>query len=738
MNINSLSEKQIQSFQQSDARINIFEGPVRAGKSFIALLRWLEFCRTGPPGPLVICGRTDKTIKRNIINPLIDLVGEAVRYSSGKGEVYMFDRVMYVIGANDDRAEAKIRGSEFAGALIDELTMLPENFVKMLLSRLSIPKASLFASTNPDSPFHWVKTDFIDREKELNCKVFSFSIYDNPSLGNEYIEELKKEYQGLWHKRYIEGKWVMAEGAVYDFFDEKDNCIPMPTSEAVYYIVGVDYGTTNPCVFTLIGYNPSSYPNMWLEKEYYYDSKKTQRQKSDYEYAKDLIEFIDGYNVEAIYIDPSAASFKQELRRNDVKYIRDAKNEVVPGIRFHGQQLTNGTLKICSNCVNTIREYTNYVWDSKASERGEDKPIKKNDHCFAAGSMVLTDKGSIAIETISVGDKVMTGNGFNTVLQTFKNKAKVNKYQILGQEITCTPSHRFLTDSGWKEISNLLHSDMLFTFLGEYPWLKSSNLKESNTDVIPNLKTLATEITSGLIRLTSSEDIAISTEIFGSHTMEKYHKNVIFITKTEIPLTIALAISNASQLINICPTMELVFQKIAEEREKSTWTRSDTSQKNGIHLKKAGSGIGSTPQELLQILRSKSMYVKNAEGVTKLRKRSPVDFVRLSVSLHGGETLVLIMNLENAFFAKTNTQLTNMKKQKPALDLVVQSKGGLTDVHNLHVEENNEYFVENILVHNCMDALRYGIFSHFSDKSGTKMTEEDAEKLERSFAWKRN
>jgi PBSX family phage terminase large subunit len=380
MSITSLSNKQIDSFQQSDARINIFEGPVRAGKSFIGLLRWIDFCRTGPKGPLVTCGRTDKTIKRNIITPLQELVGDAVKYSIGKGEVQMFDRIMYVIGANDDRAEAKIRGSEFAGALIDELTLLPENFCKMLLSRLSIPKAKLFASTNPDSPFHWVKTDLIDRQEELNCKVFSFDIDDNPALGEEYKNELKREYQGLWYKRYIEGLWVMAEGAVYDFFDEEHHVIDYPKSQAQSYIVGVDYGTTNPCVFVLIGYDPSSYPNMWLEKEYYYDSKKTMRQKSDYEYAKDLIDFLDGIHVDAIYIDPSAASFKQELRRNGVQNIRDAVNDVVPGIRYQGQLLTNGTYKICSNCTETIKEYTNYVWDGKASARGEDRPVKQHDH----------------------------------------------------------------------------------------------------------------------------------------------------------------------------------------------------------------------------------------------------------------------------------------------------------------------------------------------------------------------
>lgn len=389
MFIEQLSQTQLDSYQNSDARINIFEGAVRAGKSFICMLRWLEFCRSGPPGPLLICGRTDKTIKRNIILPLQELVGNALNYSIGKGEVTLYNRLMYVVGANDERAEGKIRGSEFAGALIDEATLIPEGFFKMLLSRLSVEGAQLFASTNPDSPYHWLKTDYIDRVDELNLKVFSFNIRDNPSLSETFIEQISREYEGLWYKRYIIGEWVLADGAVYDFFNEDYHVIQIPQSVADYYIVGVDYGTTNPCVFTLIGYNPGGYPNMWLEKEFYYDSKKELRQKSDYEYVKDLQEFITGYNVKRIYIDPSAASLRQELRRNGVSNVADAVNDVLPGIRFTGQLLTNGTYKICANCTETLKEFSNYLWDSKASERGEDKPIKKNDHSMDAQRYAL-------------------------------------------------------------------------------------------------------------------------------------------------------------------------------------------------------------------------------------------------------------------------------------------------------------------------------------------------------------
>lgn len=377
----ALSPKQIESFQQSNSRINIFEGPVRAGKSFIALLRWLEFCRNGPDGPLIICGRTDKTIKRNIINPLQDLVGSAVRYSIGKGEVQLYNRLMYVVGANDERAAAKIQGSEFAGALIDELSLMPESFFKMLLSRLSLKGAKLFGSTNPDSPYCWLKKDFIDRKHEIDCAVFSFSLDDNPSLDDEYKTQLKREYRGLWYKRYIEGLWVQAEGAVYDFFNEEQHVISYPPGPATQYFVGIDYGTQNPCVFLLFGYNAGLYPNIWCEKEYYHDARAKMRQKSDYEYVQDLITFLNGIQPDGIYIDPSASSLKVEMRRQGIRNVRDAVNDVLPGIRFQGQLLSNGTYKICKTCIETIKEYSSYVWDEKACNSGNEQPVKKFDHC---------------------------------------------------------------------------------------------------------------------------------------------------------------------------------------------------------------------------------------------------------------------------------------------------------------------------------------------------------------------
>jgi len=380
-----LSPKQQLTLTDSDARLNIWEGAVRSGKSYVSLVRWLKFVQTAPPGKLVMVGHTQDTIELNIVDPILDLIGADARHYTGKRELKLWKRTIKLVGASDQRAERKIQGPTFSGAYVDEITLIPEGFWAMLLSRLSKTGAYLFGTTNPDTPFHWLKRTVLDRKDELNktsnhIKHWKFNLEDNPSLSEEYKNNLKAEYQGLWYRRYINGEWCLAEGAIYDFFDEELHCINFNTNLANYYIVGVDYGTSNPTAFTMIGYNPTTYPNMWVEKEYYYDSLKHFRQKTDLEYADDLKKFTKDHIIKDIYVDPSAESFKVECRRSGIRNIVDAKNDVIDGIRFVSGLITHGTLKIVKACKNLRREFQSYSWDSKCRELGVDKPLKRNDH----------------------------------------------------------------------------------------------------------------------------------------------------------------------------------------------------------------------------------------------------------------------------------------------------------------------------------------------------------------------
>jgi PBSX family phage terminase large subunit len=375
------SEKQLSAYNDSTARLNIFTGAVRSGKSFVALLRFIKYIRDGDiKGDLLIVGKSMQTIKRNIISPLQDLVGNKCRYKIGLGEIQLFGRRIHVVSGNDERSEGKLRGSEFAGALVDEATILPESFFQMMLSRLSIEGAQCFVTTNPDNPNHWLKKNFIDRSDEIGCKVFSFQLQDNPSLSESYKQALRQEFTGLWYKRFVEGLWVSGEGSVFSFFDPDVHVIDYPISQANKYFIGCDYGISNPTSYILVGYNSSASPSMWVEKEYCFDSRKQMYQKSDYELVEDYKQFIEGLYIDKIFVDPSASSLKQEFRRQGVYNVYDANNDVLDGIQTLSQVIMNGTLKICSNCEVLIKEISGYTWDPRASINGIDKPIKRGDH----------------------------------------------------------------------------------------------------------------------------------------------------------------------------------------------------------------------------------------------------------------------------------------------------------------------------------------------------------------------
>jgi PBSX family phage terminase large subunit len=399
------SPKQIDSIKRSTAKINIWEGSVRSGKTYISLYRFLdEIMHNDSRGQYVMLAKTYDTFQRNILQVLRDIIGDDVKYYYGKRELNIWGKNISVIGCDDETCERKIRGLTAAGAYVDEATIIPESMWRMLISRCAMGGARIFATTNPDSPYHWLKRDYLTDNPDVVS--FQFRLEDNPFLEKKDADYLRRQYKGLWHQRFIQGLWVQADGAIYDFFDSALHVIDLPpTPNPDYYIMGVDYGTTNACCFTLIGISPNKYPNMWIEEEYYWDSKVKQKQKTDSEYAEDLSKMINRKNIRAIYIDPSAASFKLELQKQGVTNLYDAKNEVLDGIRMVASYMDNGALKICKCCKNLIDEIQGYVWDSKAAKTGKEKPLKQSDHaCDALRYAIYTHFYQKALSTTSAAD----------------------------------------------------------------------------------------------------------------------------------------------------------------------------------------------------------------------------------------------------------------------------------------------------------------------------------------------
>lgn len=397
-----------ESVADATARLNIWHGPVRSSKTIHSLMAWAAFTQVAPQhGLLMMIGRTEEVLERNVLLPLSAMLGNQFWYSRGQHRARIGKRVIHLLGEADARAEEKVRGGTWSGFYRDEMSLGSPEFHRQCMARMSVEGARGFGTTNPDSPHHWLKREWIDRATELGIRVFHWPIEVNTYLPKSYIESLKAEYQAgsLWYKRFIEGLWVVAEGAVYDFWDEAKYTRPMEFDQFHELWVSADYGTGNPTVFGLFGVRRDLIaPRAGLLAEFYHSGRE-QGSKTDWEYAEALIDFLlqQGLNLgyvgknpkgarvlrpnphlgpiplRGVILDPSAASFKAELKQRGV-VVRDADNSVLDGIRTQARLLKTGEYAIDPGCKQTIRDYGAYLWDARAQAQGEDKPLKENDH----------------------------------------------------------------------------------------------------------------------------------------------------------------------------------------------------------------------------------------------------------------------------------------------------------------------------------------------------------------------
>ena len=362
--------------QKKLCRINLLEGSVSSGKTWVSLVLWGFWVATMPADKLyLMCGKSLTTLKRNCLIPLEELFGRSnFQFSTSAKEAYLFGRRILLEGANDARSESKIRGLTLQGAYCDELTLFPRDFFVMLLSRLRVPGAKLIATTNPDSPEHWLKKEYIDRRTELDMLVVRFLLDDNTTLDPQYVTAVKAEYTGVFYNRFILGEWCLAEGVVYPQFDRTQHVGQLDSPQGKWYI-SVDYGTLNAFSAGLWCYDGKQ---AYRAAEWYYSGRAQRRQLTNAQYLKHIQALAGSRSIAAVIVDPSAASFITELRQAGFT-VRKGKNDVVDGIRRVSTALQQGKLLFSPDCRDCIREFSLYRWDEKAAE---DRPIKENDHAM--------------------------------------------------------------------------------------------------------------------------------------------------------------------------------------------------------------------------------------------------------------------------------------------------------------------------------------------------------------------
>lgn len=403
-----LGRKQIASIVQANRRINVWHGSIRSGKTIASLMAFLIAVAAAPgAGLIVVSGRTLDTIGRNVMEPLTESalfspIRHCISWTPGAKNAVIFGRTIHLVGANDRLAEGKIRGATVSLVYVDEASLMPRDFFRQLLGRMSVKGARMFATTNPDNPAHWLKKEFINRRGELNLIDWKFGLDDNPSLDPDYVADLKAEYTGLWYKRFIMGDWVQSEGAVYEMWDESRHVVPALPQITQWICIGIDYGTTNP--FAALSMGLGTDQRLYLANEWRWDSKMTKRQLTDVEYSKRVRTWaaehpIPGTHLKGIRpdwwaVDPSAASFRIQLYEDGIT-AKLADNDVKSGIRTFGSLLATDRLRVHKSCQGLIDEIPGYSWDSGAAGKGTDAPIKAEDHSLDAGRYAVMTTRSV-------------------------------------------------------------------------------------------------------------------------------------------------------------------------------------------------------------------------------------------------------------------------------------------------------------------------------------------------------
>lgn len=373
-----LSDKQKKFLKDDLHRINLLYGSVRSGKTWISLLKWAMWVgQQAQDKQFLMVGKTITTLKRNCLVLLDELIGDNITYSISQKKAVIFGRTVWLEGANDERSESKIRGMTLMGVYVDELTQIPQDFYLMALSRLSEKGAVFLATTNPDHPKHYVKTEIIDNDK-LDKQVIKFLLDDNIFLDETYKENLKKEYTGVYYSRFINGDFVRAEGVVFlDFADNTEKYLidkkDVP-KDLKSFSAGFDIGG-NLSNYALVASAVDRQNNVYVLKAK--EILPQDLRPADVENAaKDFISSIEkeyGIRANNCYVDDAYYTIINGL--NDWRYIFDNAACIKSSMPLQDRPLmlsklmAQGKFKLVKGeCEPLIEQLQNAVYDPKSEK----------------------------------------------------------------------------------------------------------------------------------------------------------------------------------------------------------------------------------------------------------------------------------------------------------------------------------------------------------------------------------
>ena len=278
----------------------------------------------------------------------------------------------------------------------DELQNIEATFIRGNQSGFQM----IYLFNPPKNPNASIMEWVAKMEQRPDCIHIHTDYRDVPPswLGPDLIESAEalreidpKQYEWIWL-----GKCIGIEDVIYYMFSPEKHLYrfadyPDEEKRRIGEIgIGVDYGQQNPTTFEAFGIDYEAQKLRGIA-EYYHSGRDEGKQKSPSEYAQDLkvmcdaIEIMYDRVVSYIFIDPSAAGLIEEVRRVLPHVtIMKAKNDVKLGISRVQKFLSFCKLLVSDTQTHLIKEFGLYQYDPKSIERGEEVPLKINDHCCDA------------------------------------------------------------------------------------------------------------------------------------------------------------------------------------------------------------------------------------------------------------------------------------------------------------------------------------------------------------------
>lgn len=667
------------------------------------------------PGLKVVCIREiQKSLKfsaKALIESKIQKFGLSRLFEITRDEIRTPGGGLIIFQGMQDHTADSIKSLEgFDIAWVEEGQSLSHHSFQLLRPTIRAPGSEIWVTWNPEQPTDAVDAFFneaIANGSDEVCLVH-VNYYDNPYLPDELLREM--EYDRKYNPQSFGHVWLgeyntKNEAQIFRGKYEEKSFTPRDDWDGPYF--GLDFGFSQ---------DPTAAVKCWIYDGCLYieqDCGKIGLELDDTApMLRQHLPGIEKYVVSADSARPESISYLKRHGLPRITGVQKGKGSVEDGIEFIK---SFKRVFIHPDAAATLREFKLYSYKTDRLS-GDVLPVvlDENNHCIAEGELVHTDCGLVPVEQITAGHNVLTRAGFKPVVKAWQSG--INQPILLIRTdscaLRCTGNHQVWTDKGFVRADSLKIGDTVLTDRIDSRWLRLLNLTARFT---ADTQTVAGAATGFISSVLSRVGRCGFTGKSGSQHTAKSQKDSISTIKTATPVTTAWTTWNVSARRNIYLDTLLSFMPMLTISAEyvSIWKRYVLLLKHGTAAGKGWLNIVKSARRLTSISSRNRNHANNVENLFCLKPSAAATcFALANARLHGAGQAgwmtwsVFVRHVEQ-FLSETNTPELLLARERVQ---TVTAAGVANRVFDIEVCGQHEFFASGILVHNCIDAVRYSSF----------------------------